>query len=87
MQSSHHVHLCNSELNSISHCLDNFVDRIFKRVSIAFFSSKRAKLAGQDANVRVIDVAVVDIACVVAVLSFAHDVRNHSEGVKIVRAI
>src|SRR6266550_6329966 len=46
MQSSHHVHLRDSEVKSISHCLDNFVDRIFKRVCIAFFGSKSAKLAG-----------------------------------------
>src|ERR1044072_2953626 len=46
MQSSHHVHLCDSEVKSVSHCLDNFLDRIFKRVCIAFFGSKSAKLAG-----------------------------------------
>src|SRR5689334_7379003 len=28
MQSSHHVHLCDSEVKSTCHCLYNFVDRI-----------------------------------------------------------
>ena len=46
MQSTHHVHLGDSEVKSISHCPDNFFDRIFKRVCISFFRGKSAKLAG-----------------------------------------
>jgi hypothetical protein len=44
VQSTHHVHLRNSEVKSISHCRDNFVNRIFKGVCIAFFGSKSTEL-------------------------------------------
>ena len=87
VQSAYHVHLRNSEWKRISYDLGNFVNRIFKRVRVALFGGKRAELAGQDTNVRVVDVTVVDISRVIAVLSFAHHVGNHSKSVKIVRTI
>ena len=45
VQSTYHVHLRNSEGKRVSYDLRNFVDRIFKRVRIAFFGGKGAELA------------------------------------------
>src|SRR5438270_4228125 len=87
MQPADHVHLRHSEAERIAHHADDFVNRVLKGVCIALFSGESAELAGEQANVGVIDVAIVDISCVVAVLSLTHNVGNYSEGVKIVRAI
>src|SRR6266487_3162313 len=87
MQPADHVHLRDSKAERISHYADNFVNRIFKSVCIALLGGESAELAGEDANVGVIDVTVVDVGRVVAVLSLAHDVSDHSERVKVVRTI
>ena len=87
MQSADHVHLGDAEGERISHGLNNFVNCIFECMSVAFLRGKSAELARQDADVRVIDVAIVDISCVIAVLPLAHHVGDHSKSVKIVCTI
>ena len=87
MQSADHVHLGDPKGKRISHRLNNFVNCIFKCMSVAFLGGKSAELARQDADVRVIDVAIVDVSCVVAVLPLAHHVGDDSKSVKIVCTI
>jgi len=87
MQSAHHVHLGDSELKRVTDRADNFFDGIFKSVRVALFGSKRTELAGEDTDIRVIDVTVVDVGCVIIIFPFANHVRNHPKCIKIVRLI
>src|SRR5437867_11104777 len=84
VQPADHVHLRDPKAERFSHHADNFVDRVFKGVRIALLGGESAKLAGEDANVGIIDVTVVNVGRVVAVLLLAHDVSDHSKRVKIV---
>ena len=46
MQSADHVHLGDAQGERIGHGLNNFVNRVFECVGVAFFGGKRAELAG-----------------------------------------
>src|SRR5437773_6405802 len=87
MQPAHHVHFRNPEGERIAHYADNFVNRVFKGVRITLFGCESTELAGQDADVGIIDVTIVNVCCVVAVRSLAHNVGNHSKSVKVIRTI
>ena len=54
---------------------------------ITLFGGESTELAGQDADVGIINVTIVNVGCIVAVLPLAHHVGNHSKSVKIVRTI
>ena len=85
MQPTYHVNLGDSKAERVTHHAHDFVDRVLERVSIALFCRESAELARQDTNVGIIDVAIVDVRCVIAVFMFAHHVRNHSQSVEIIR--
>ena len=88
MQAAYHVHLGHAQEKARPRTArDDFVDSIFKRVRVAFPGCKRAELAGENADVRVIDVAIVDVGREVTVFPLAHDVRDHSKRVEIVCAV
>src|SRR6266513_2969730 len=87
MKSADHMHFGDSQAKRIAHHADDFIDRVFKRVRITFLRGESAKLAGENANIRVIDVTIVDVSCVVAVFSFAHDVGHDAKRVEIVRIV
>ena len=53
---------------------DDFVDRLFESVRVAFLGGEGAKLAGEDADVGVVDVAIEDVGGDVAVFPFPHRV-------------
>ena len=53
-------------------------------VGVAFFRGKGAKLTGQNANVRIIDVAVVNVGREISVFPLADDIRHHSKRVELV---
>ena len=61
--------------------------RILSRegVRVASACTKCAKLAGEYANIGIIDVTIQDISCSVAVFTLANDVGDLAEGVEIVR--
>ena len=84
MEPADHVHLRDSKAERFSHHADNFVNRVFKGVCIALLRGESAELAGEDANIGIIDVTIVNVGGVVAVLSLAHDVGDHAKRVKIV---
>jgi hypothetical protein len=52
-------------------------------VRITFSRAKGAKLAGQNANIRIIDVAIQYVSRTIPVFSFTDDIRNRAEGVNI----
>ncbi len=87
MQAADHVNFGHSNAKCLSHDIDNFVNRVFKSVCIAFLGGKSAELAGKNTNIGVVDVTVVDVRGVVAVLLLANVACNDAEGVEIGRAI
>ena len=73
--------------NSFFDNANDFLNRVLESVGIEFVSSKRAELSRKDANVGVIDVTIVDVAGVIAVLSFAHDISDHAQRIEFARFI
>ena len=69
----------NPERQRIGHHLNDFARGMLERMGVPFFRSKGAELTGQDANVGIVDVTIVDVSGEVAVLSLAHHVREHAE--------
>ena len=63
---------------------NNFINRVFKRMRVTFLGCEGAELTGENANVGVVDVTVVNVGGVVAVLLFARRAGHDSERVKIV---
>ena len=70
-----------------SHRADDIVDRALESVGISLFRRERAELAGENADVRVIDVAIQDVGGDVAVLLLAHRAGHDAQSVQIVRSI
>src|SRR4051812_12843435 len=68
MQPTDHMDLCNPQVQCFAHHGDDFINRVLKCMRVSFFCGKRAKLTGENTNVRVINVTVVNICGVVAVL-------------------
>ena len=66
MQSADDVQFRDAELQRLARLLDNFLDGKLEAVGVAFLARERAELAGQDAVIRVVDVAVDDVAGAVA---------------------
>src|ERR1700726_727411 len=87
MQTTNHVHFSNPEAACFSDSADDVVNGSLEGMGIAFFGGEGAELAGENANIGVIDVAIQDIGRVVAILLFAERICDNSEGVKIVRAV
>src|SRR6266436_3102470 len=85
METSNHMDLRDSLIQSVSRCAFNLGNRHLEGVRIASACTERAKLAGEHANIGVIDVAVEDIGCPVAVFTFTDDVGYLAEGIEIVR--
>ena len=84
MEPSHHMDLGNSLLQPVPHRLDDLRQRVFKRVRVALPRAERAELAGEDANVRVVDVPVENVGGHVPVFPLADDVRDGAQGVQLV---
>ena len=87
MQTADHVYFGYSKRERFSDCPDDLVTRIFKGMGIALLGGKGAELAGEYTDVRIVDVPVVDIAGVVSIFSFPHDIGDDPKRVKIIRAI
>lgn len=63
--------------------VDHFGDGIFESVGVAFASGEGAELAGEDADVGVVEVAVEDEGGAVAVFAFADEVGEAAEVVEV----
>ena len=67
--------MCTSVMPSAQRVLhggDDFIDRELKGMRVALPRRERAELAREDADVRVVDVAIVNVGREVAVLPLAH---------------
>src|SRR5260370_340874 len=84
METSDHMDLSDSLTQSVSRRAFNLRNRHLEGVRIASACTERAKLAGEDANIGIIDVAVQDIGCPVAVFAFTDDICYLTEGIEIV---
>ena len=62
---------------------DNLRDRHFERMRITLSRSEGAKLAGQNADVRIIDVTIENIGGAIPVFSFADDIGDQTECVDV----
>jgi hypothetical protein len=87
MQAADHVDFGNSQGKRFRDGPDNLVTRVLKGMGVALLGGESTELAGEHTNIGIIDVPIVDVGRVIAVLSLAHNVGNHSKPVKIVRTI
>ena len=62
---------------------DDFLDGELEAVGVALLAGEGAELAAQDAVVRVVDVAVDDVAGAVAHLALAGEVGDGADGVQV----
>jgi hypothetical protein len=85
METSHHMDLCDTLIQSGSRSALNFRDRHLESMRVASASAKSTKLTGENANIGVVDVTIEDIGSPVAVLSFTDDVGYLAEGIQIIR--
>jgi len=60
---------------------------VLESVRIPLARRKSAELAGENANIGVIDVPIMDISGVVTGLSFAHGAGHDAEGIQVVGAV
>jgi hypothetical protein len=85
METSDHMDLGDSLIQSVSGRAFNLWNRHLEGVRVASACTKRAKLAGEHANIGIIDVAVQDIGCPITVFTFTDDVGYLAERIEIVR--
>src|SRR5689334_742872 len=87
MQTTYHVNFADTQVQSIPNHTDDLVDRIFESMRVPLLRRESAELAGEDADIRIINVAIVDISGVLTVLSRPDDTRHNPEGVQIIGLI
>src|ERR1019366_9279181 len=81
MQSADDVQFRDAEFQCLTGLFDHLVRRQFESVLVALLARKRAELAGENAVIRVIDVAVENVAGAVADLLLSRQIRNRADGV------
>ena len=83
MQSADDVQLRDTQPQRLARLLDNLLQRELEAVGVALLAGERAELAAQNAVVRVVDVAVDDVAGAVAHLAPPGQVCNGAQGIQI----
>jgi len=58
VKAADHVDFGNAEGKSFADDANNFINRVFKRMRVAFFGREGAELARENANVGIVDVAL-----------------------------
>src|SRR2546423_3913558 len=87
VKTADHVHLGDTGGERFFDGGDNIIDRALESMGVPLLRCKGAKLAGKDADVRVINVAIQDVSRDVAVFPLTHRTCHYAQGVQIVRAI
>ena len=87
MKPADHVHFGDAAGQRFLHRGDDLIDRAFKRVRVAFLRGESAELAGEDADVGVVDVTIEDVGRDVAVLPLAHHARHDPERIEIIGSV
>src|SRR3954465_1123269 len=80
-----HVYLGNSEREGIANRADNLLDRELEGMRVSLSGGKGAELTRKDADVRIIDVTIVNVGCDVAVLLLADSAGHDAEGIQVLR--
>src|ERR1039457_5601154 len=83
MQPAHDVQLGDSQAERLTGFLDDLLDRELEAIGVTLLAGKRTELAAQDTIVRVVDVAVDDVAGAIAHLSLPGEVGNRANGVQV----
>ena len=87
MQPANDVNLRDAQLERLLRLLDHLRQVVFVRARVAPPPIKRAKIAVEDADVGVIDVAIENVIRHVAVLALAHSVGHRANRGQILRAV
>lgn len=85
MQSADDVQFRDAEFQRLARLLDHLRDGQLEAVRVAFLAREGAELAGEDAVVRVVDVAVDDVAGMVTHLLLPREIGDGAEGVEVFR--
>jgi len=83
VQTSHHVNLRDPNLERISHGGHNFISGQLKRMRFAFLGPKGAELTRKQTDIRVVDVAVVNVGRDIAINALTKDVGDGPKTVEI----
>jgi hypothetical protein len=83
MKATHHVNLCDSISKCAPRRVDDIRNRHFERMGITLSGAKGAKLAGQNANVRIVNVTIEYIGSTIPIFPFTDDIRNQTERIDI----
>src|SRR6266571_5540424 len=83
MQSADNVQLGDAQRQRLARFLRDLVNAQLEAVFVAFLAGERAELAAQDAIVRVVDVAVEDVAGAAPILALVHKIRDGADGVEV----
>ena len=83
MQTAHHVNFRDSMTQGVlDHC-HYFLDRLFERVGIALLGGESTELTGKNADVRIIDVTVMNIRRVITVFLLSNRRGHNAQRVQI----
>src|ERR1039457_3264599 len=83
MQPAHDVQLGDSQAERLTGFLDDLLDRELEAIGVTLLAGKRTELAAQDTVVRVVDVAIDDVASAIAHLALPGEVGDGTEGVQV----
>ena len=85
MQSADDVQFRDAELQGFTRLRNNFFGGKLETIRVAFLFGERAELAGEDAVVRVVDVAIDDEAGAQAILTLVDEIGDGTKGVQVFR--
>ena len=83
MQPAHNVQFGDAQAQRLAGLLDDLLDGELEAVGVALLAGEGAELAAQDAVVRVVDVAVDDVAGAAAHFALPGEVGDGADGVQV----
>ena len=81
MQAADDVQFRDADFQGFARFFDDFFDGKLETIGVAFFTGKGAELAGENAVIGIIDVAVDDVAGAIADFALAHEIRDGADGI------
>ena len=87
MKAADHVHFGDAAGQRFSHCGDDFIDRAFKSMRVALLRGEGAELAGEDADVGIVDVTIEDVGRGIAILPLTHGAGHDPESIEIMSIV
>ena len=83
MQPADNVQFGDAEIQRFARFLHDFFDAELKAIRVALLARERAKLAAQDAVVRIVDVAIDDVTGAIAVFALSGEIGDGAERIQI----